>query len=166
MTTILWTQNEAPTIPDTIIVDGKICSDENIAQNAFDLLNLKNQNLSLTPQDRETLYKKFRHLGVSHQANYKEYFPGVYLQGCFLDEDKVGRKLPFMFFDGNATSIKEGIKSLKELASLAHRKCNEQELAILEDSAKHLNQHKRIATRFVIPVILAVFILITIVILT
>lgn len=131
MKEVLWTQNESPDIPDTIVVDGIECKDPILQQEAFNLLNSINQELSISPKVRDKLFKKFNKKGFSHQANYKLDKEGVYLQGCFQQEDNVGRKLPYMFFDKDAKNIIEASITLNRTAKIIGRTCNNEELDIL-----------------------------------
>lgn len=136
MNKILWTQNESPLYPDTIFVDENICNDAQECQKAFNLLNKLNQQLALDPKKRDWLYKKFKNRGFSHQANYQVDLPGIYLQGCFLNKDNVGRKLPYMYYDAQAVGIADAAESLKMIAACIGRKCNDNEIKILESESK------------------------------
>lgn len=160
MNKILWTQNESPLHPDTIVVDGSICHDDAKGQEAFNILNKLNQNLSIDPQKRDFLYKKFKGIGLSHQANYYIGLTGVYLQGCFLNKDKVGRKLPYMFYDAQAKGIAEAAVSLKMVAEVIGRKCNDNELKILEAVSK-----KKIKKFWIFMIIVTILMLITLAVL-
>lgn len=162
MKTLLWTQSVAPGTPDLIVKDSAKCSRNEECQQVFNLLSSYNQRLSLSPKDRDYLYGRFEKYGFSHQANYHIGSSGVYLQGCFFNVDNIGRKLPYMFYDSEAKTVKEAIISLKEIAEKFDKKCNPKELEILEGVA-HKNEKKKQRNKtylFVVTIILLIIILV------
>lgn len=131
MNSIMWIQNESPEIPNTIIIDGEICKDDIQRQKAFDRLLEINQKLTLSPEKRNFLYRRYREKEFSRQANYRILSPGIYLQGCFLNVDHDGRRLPYMYYNQKMTNISDAIIELKDLSKIVGRECNQEELNIL-----------------------------------
>ena len=134
---ILWTQNETPTTPTTILINGEKCVDEVKRQKAFAILNSANQNLILSPKQREKLAKERE---ISSQANFKVGKGYVYLQGNYLDKDAIDRRMPYMFLSRTTDSLDEALKQLKEDSEDIGRRCDQNELdAFLE------TQHSRVS---------------------
>lgn len=128
---ILWAQNESTRIEPTILADG-IKLDGEDAQACFSKLNQVNQQLALSPELREKLYNKGEEFGFSRQINYKvlDNNEGVYIQSCYIEQDEVGRKMPFMFYY-EGSNLKEAIPVLRVESARIGRTCNEAEMNFL-----------------------------------
>lgn len=159
MNTILWTQNESPDIPDTILIDGKVCNNLTDSQKAFNQLNMYNNNLTLSPHDRDKLKRKYETLSVSRQLNFKVYSRGVYIQGCFMETDKVGRKLPYMFLDFTSKSVEEAAKTLKCQAEKMGRNTNQEEISLLSSISTSYRDKKTNKNKYYIFLLILLFIL-------
>ena len=137
---ILWTQNETPTTPTTILINGEKCVDEVKRQKVFAILNRANQNLTLSPKQREKLAKERE---ISSQANFKVGKGYVYLQGNYLDKDAIGRRMPYMFLSRTTDSLDEALKQLKEDSEYIGRRCDQNELdAFLETQSSTVSRFK------------------------
>lgn len=139
MKSVLWMQNESTEIQPTTLIDGIICTDKDKAQEAFSLLNFVNQDLSMSPEQREKLYNKFKNKNYTQQANFtilQSPYSGVYLQGAYLDRDVVGRQMPYMFYDSTTASIEEAISNLKMISETCGRHVNDFELDVFRKLIK------------------------------
>lgn len=159
MKTILWTQNETPTTPTTILIDGVECVDEMKRQKAFALLNSANQNLSLSPKKREKLAKEHK---ISKQANFKvdTGSQSVYIQGNYEDVDAVGRRMPYMFLIFGTTDIDVARKELIDESKIIGRICYNIELAVLTDECK-----KKIQLKQLLPIAILIIVIMLILVL-
>ena len=137
--TILWAQNVNPNISPTVLVNGRPVEGEE-AQQAFNELCVANQKLELPEIARESMCKRAQRTGnfFSRQANYAtlKNGKGIYLQGCYLDEDERGRKLPYMFLIKGTNSIAEAFDKLKEVSSSLNRSCNDYEIIRIHRSSE------------------------------
>lgn len=153
--TILWAQNEHPGIPPTILINGKDITGED-AQKAFDELSAANQILELSPEIREKFQNKCEKKGIffSRQANYK-ILPekeGVYVQGSYLEEDNVGRKMGYMFLCKGTDQLDNTFRKLREESHILNRTCNEEELKRL--SAYNSKLKKKIILSLIVTILL------------
>lgn len=152
MKTILWTQNESTDIKPTIFVDGNICENEDKAQDAFNELCLGQEQLRISPQKSEELCKKHKDLSFSSQANYAVLNKpkGIYIQGCYLDRDVRGRKLPYMFLVTGQITFKRAIELLREQSEILNRKINEDEVRILHSDFRYSDKTIIVITTLII----------------
>lgn len=156
--TILWVQNESPNLPSTILINEEEASGE-AAQTAFNELCRANQNLVLSEDLREKLQRKLQQDNryFSHQANYVilPNHQGVYLQGCYLNKDDAGRRMPYMFLCQGTNSVKFAFEKLRESSAKVNRTCNEDELrTILLVSRKTLRKKFGIILLVIITIVL------------
>lgn len=153
MRTILWTQNESTDIKPTMLVDGSRCENEDLRKAAFDELCEAHDHLQLSPELRDKLWERLnKKYGFSHQANYailkKNILiknKSIYIQGCYLDEDVRGRKLPYMFLASGKISFEDAVASLREQSQILNRTLNEKEVETLQ-KLKRSNKNMRSLT--------------------
>lgn len=147
METILWAQNESTDIQPTILVNGE-CVEGEIAQLAFSELNVANQTLTLSPDEREVIYNECLKKGLycSRQANYSilDNGGGVYLQGCYINEDCVGRKMPFMFLCKGTDTLQVAYEKLEQLSAKLNRTCNQTEKKCMLRAQTRKSRKKKI----------------------
>ncbi len=122
MNSILWTQNETPTTPETIIIDGKVSEESSYVERkqAFKKLNdASNCRKSIIPKHLQG--NCLSALSCSKQGDY------IFIKSHYIENDKVGRFMPFMFISKN-TNINDVISQLKRDSSLINRTVSDDDI--------------------------------------
>ncbi|MBQ4407114.1 MAG: hypothetical protein II852_08905 [Bacteroidales bacterium] len=122
MSTILYTQNENPTVLDSIVIQGKTAmpfsSDNNEHIEAVRLLNSATNWLKITPENTDGNLRCYRS------------DKGIYIQSNYLEKDNVGRLMMFRFYT-ESVDLDSACNFLKEVSSQINRHCNPQEITSL-----------------------------------
>lgn len=98
MNTILYTQNETATTPNTIMVDGVIYNDftQQEAYKAFKYINQKSEKSGKWEWLIKQLHKQ--HVILSPNFKYVKDADGVFIRASFNEKDEGERNMAFMFF--------------------------------------------------------------------
>lgn len=143
MKSILWAQNETPTTPNTIIINGgepkaydssaehrdAMKTLSNIRDNVKDLWEI--DNLKQRGEIRAGLYIKEAQGGFLIASYYIE-------RDKPDDNDKQGREMPYMFY-GQSQSLKLVVEELKNVSEKIGRHPNSEEL----NKAVEANEQKK-----------------------
>lgn len=127
MERILWAQGEAPERPSAMVIDGMVCDDAEVRQRAFGVLTSRGRKPVLAPRERERLVKE----GMSGQTNYAEGDGWIYMQGCYSDVDRGGRRMAYMYCYTGSGGMDEARRWLEADSALIGRKCDLAELRML-----------------------------------
>lgn len=142
MERILWAQGEAPEMPSAMVIDGRVCDDAGVRRRAFARLSAAGTHPALSPQQRERLWgNDGGRGGPSRQSNYAIDGDGVYLQGCYSDTDRAGRRMAYMYYAGGASGIDDAARMLLEDSAVVGRHCDRDELCAL--AALHASAKKK-----------------------
>ena len=156
--TILWTQNEDATIPPTYVINGNVSqySSTEEQNEAYRFLNEFNGHfISQKYISKELFHSK-------SPESFKCFFnkkKGIVLMSLFLEKDKLGRRMPYMFFS-ETNKLKEAINGLKNNATLISRTCDNDELDSFFDLVKEEHDKKKTKNRLIVIVSTIVFIII------
>lgn len=114
---ILWTQTESYASPDILIVNGKICYDND---ESFKKHYRRFQFISKFPIDKNLNSGMFSEYIVKYKLsyNYKIYIKDndFYLQATFLNVDEDGRREIYVYFNNVECDINLKIEKLKDYA--------------------------------------------------
>ena len=139
MKRILYTQNTSSVQPNTIVIDDNVYSefqtDEQIE--AFRFICEKDERES----DELKKINKLKRKGKIKSMNFKFFTDSseIFVKGCFVEKDDVGRSMPYMFWM-NTDSIEEFSKSLNEITAKLGRTCQDDILEINELLFKNINK--------------------------
>ena len=155
MKSILYTQNTSSTEPNTIVVDDNISSDFQSEEQieAFQFICKQDEKKG------EELKKidKLKKCGKIKSKNFKFFTDdcGMFLKGCFVEEDNVGRNMPYMFWM-DTNNIEDFCRSLNVVASKLNRTCQEDVLEVYKLIKGKNKSHKFILILSVILLILII----------
>ena len=160
MHTILYTQNESPAKPNTILIDGEVYHDfylENTSK-AFKFI----MDMASEKGRWGRVIKRLINTGdiKSPKFKYVKNSEGLLVQSNFLEKDEAGRYMPFTFFTRERNLLKANT-ILQQYATQLDRSFGQQELEIL---AKEIRESKKklwfgIGSSFIILILIALWII-------
>lgn len=154
MKKILWTQNEKPSIPNTIINSkGLIITVDALRDGGFELFDelFDYQESSIEVfTEKKLVIKKNLHKGIIPKTI------GYFISSVYDNKDDVGRLMPFMFYI-ESKNVEEIIENLEVFSSKINRKLF---VSDVESIRRYLNKHRiKKKVKTIIGVILLIIIL-------
>lgn len=131
---IFWTQNQNPSEPSTLIIDGAMDSYKGLPAQEEAITKLKElKEWGCDPaisEDRGKGKKFNPWFNIAIKAG-----EGIVIRSCFKNKDDAGNFIPYMFFSSK-TSAKSAIEDLKQYSSMVNRTLDIDEISIAIDEIK------------------------------
>ncbi len=126
MNTILWTQNETPLTPSTLIIDGD-CSE-------FKGNKLQNEAMKILSaiSNWQTIREENSNLTIQFKKD-----EGYLISSCFEETDESGRPMVFKFYS-DATDFSDAVDQMKNIMKQLNRTYNWSELN--KDNVDRINE--------------------------
>lgn len=126
MNTILWTQNETPLTPSTLIIDGD-CSD-------FEGTKLQKEAMKILSaiSNWQTIREENSNLTIQFKKD-----EGYLISSCFEETDESGRPMVFKFYS-DATDFSDAVDQMKNIMKQLNRTYNWSELN--KDNVDRINE--------------------------
>lgn len=132
METLLWHQNANLNGPDFFVINGNLSpySNEDIQNTAFEKLTScqKWSEFSYDASQRNEIDSISPQLHIYYNFRTNE----VMVQSHFVDVDERDRRIPFMYYQNEVTSIDDVTSSICESAIIAGKEINTADLKIIQ----------------------------------
>jgi hypothetical protein len=137
MNTILYTQNESPTKPSTILIDGEVYHDfylENTSKAFKFIMDMASEK----GRWRRVIKRLIKTNDIkSPNFKYVKNSEGILIQSNFMEKDEAGRYMPFTFFTRERNLLKANT-ILQQYATQLNRSLGQQELVTLAKEIREI----------------------------